>query len=57
MIKGSGEQNRCRFCDGRGYFQLLLGGTETCMKCGGAGFGTTPPKRKPCIDRVYIHLT
>ncbi|WP_188695737.1 YuiA family protein [Pullulanibacillus camelliae] len=27
----------CPYCDGRGYFQLLLGGSETCEHCLGTG--------------------
>ncbi|NPC94007.1 YuiA family protein [Bacillus sp. WMMC1349] len=27
----------CSFCLGKGYFQLLLGGTETCKNCKGTG--------------------
>ncbi|WP_197072880.1 YuiA family protein [Bacillus sp. B-jedd] len=25
------------YCGGNGYFQLLLGGSETCTCCGGSG--------------------
>lgn len=28
---------KCPYCDGKGYFQLLLGGSETCENCGGSG--------------------
>jgi hypothetical protein len=31
------EQNQCTYCSGKGYFQLLLGGSETCSCCGGSG--------------------
>ncbi|WP_158553388.1 YuiA family protein [Peribacillus saganii] len=27
----------CVYCSGKGYFQLLLGGSETCSCCGGSG--------------------
>ncbi|WP_409302483.1 YuiA family protein [Peribacillus sp. SCS-155] len=27
----------CAYCSGIGYFQLLLGGSETCTCCGGSG--------------------
>lgn len=27
----------CEYCAGRGYFQLLLGGSETCSCCSGTG--------------------
>ncbi|HJV17675.1 MAG TPA: YuiA family protein [Bacillales bacterium] len=27
----------CDFCSGVGYFQLLLGGSETCSCCCGSG--------------------
>ncbi|ADU31643.1 YuiA family protein [Evansella cellulosilytica] len=27
----------CPYCVGKGYFQLLLGGSETCMSCEGSG--------------------
>ena len=28
---------QCPYCYGKGYFQLLLGGSETCSCCGGSG--------------------
>ncbi|MCL7748912.1 MULTISPECIES: YuiA family protein [Halalkalibacter] len=28
---------QCPYCEGTGYFQLLLGGSETCNKCNGEG--------------------
>ncbi|MGN1400236.1 MAG: YuiA family protein [Bacillus sp. (in: firmicutes)] len=31
------EKGYCEYCFGKGYFQLLLGGTETCGSCGGKG--------------------
>ncbi|MEB3751283.1 hypothetical protein EP10_002124 [Geobacillus icigianus] len=27
----------CPYCDGHGYVQLLLGGSETCYCCQGTG--------------------
>lgn len=27
----------CDYCAGEGYFQLLLGGSETCSCCRGTG--------------------
>ncbi|MCY8972950.1 YuiA family protein [Bacillus atrophaeus] len=27
----------CSLCSGKGYIQLLLGGSETCPSCGGTG--------------------
>lgn len=27
----------CPYCNGKGYFQLLLGGSETCNCCSGSG--------------------
>ncbi|MFN7253344.1 MAG: YuiA family protein [Anaerobacillus sp.] len=29
--------NDCPYCAGKGYFQLLLGGSETCECCQGTG--------------------
>ncbi len=31
------ETKVCDYCAGVGYFQLLLGGSETCQSCGGTG--------------------
>ncbi|WP_371321673.1 YuiA family protein [Robertmurraya korlensis] len=31
------ETKECLYCSGKGYFQLLLGGSETCPSCGGTG--------------------
>ncbi|WP_185806946.1 YuiA family protein [Bacillus sp. HMF5848] len=28
---------RCPYCEGKGYFQLVLGGSETCSCCEGTG--------------------
>ncbi|WP_280769389.1 YuiA family protein [Salipaludibacillus daqingensis] len=27
----------CPYCTGKGYYQLLLGGSETCYHCQGSG--------------------
>jgi len=27
----------CAYCKGKGYIQLRLGGSETCLSCKGAG--------------------
>ncbi|WP_245947135.1 YuiA family protein [Bacillus taeanensis] len=27
----------CPYCEGKGYFQLILGGSETCANCEGTG--------------------
>ncbi|MDZ5713626.1 MULTISPECIES: YuiA family protein [Jeotgalibacillus] len=31
------KQTNCSYCAGKGYFQLRLGGSETCPNCGGEG--------------------
>ncbi|MBD1380838.1 YuiA family protein [Metabacillus arenae] len=31
------EKKECPYCSGKGYFQLLLGGSETCDNCHGTG--------------------
>ncbi|QOR66063.1 hypothetical protein IM538_20155 [Cytobacillus suaedae] len=31
------ERVECGYCSGKGYFQLVLGGSETCTSCGGSG--------------------
>ena len=35
--KKSGQPNQCPYCKGEGYFQLRLGGSETCTCCSGSG--------------------
>ncbi|WP_162200598.1 YuiA family protein [Mesobacillus campisalis] len=37
MSQYKGENKECPYCSGKGYFQLLLGGSETCSCCGGSG--------------------
>jgi DnaJ-class molecular chaperone len=31
------EYKECPYCSGKGYFQLILGGSETCDHCSGSG--------------------
>ena len=31
------DTKKCEYCLGTGYFQLLLGGSETCTCCEGSG--------------------
>ncbi|WP_160058264.1 YuiA family protein [Alkalicoccus saliphilus] len=31
------KSSSCAYCTGRGYHQLLLGGSETCSRCQGSG--------------------
>lgn len=31
------KQEKCPYCNGQGYFQLILGGSENCPNCQGAG--------------------
>jgi DnaJ-class molecular chaperone len=31
------KPTQCPYCNGKGYFQLLLGGSETCQSCEGSG--------------------
>ncbi|MBU8905384.1 YuiA family protein [Desertibacillus haloalkaliphilus] len=31
------KSGECPYCEGAGYFQLRLGGTETCDHCTGEG--------------------
>ncbi|WP_441294189.1 YuiA family protein [Bacillus sp. FJAT-27225] len=35
--KAKADSKKCDYCGGHGYFQLLLGGSETCSCCGGSG--------------------
>ncbi|WP_243387717.1 YuiA family protein [Bacillus kexueae] len=30
-------KTQCPYCNGKGYFQLVLGGSETCENCQGTG--------------------
>ncbi|MBA4549641.1 hypothetical protein H1R82_00455 [Thermoactinomyces intermedius] len=31
------SENTCHYCSGKGYLELLLGGTEECYACHGTG--------------------
>ncbi|MDQ0340967.1 DnaJ-class molecular chaperone [Caldalkalibacillus uzonensis] len=47
----------CEYCHGRGYFQLMLGGSETCVHCEGSGLAPAErlqakPERK--IDQIQL---
>jgi|GEM_PF-861756 len=33
MSKHIHQQEECPYCEGNGYVQLLLGGTENCRSC------------------------
>ncbi|QZT35496.1 YuiA family protein [Caldalkalibacillus thermarum TA2.A1] len=47
----------CEYCQGQGYFQLMLGGTETCIYCEGSGVAPTEPlHKKPERFIDFIHL-
>lgn len=37
MTVKSLDSKTCDYCSGKGYFQLVLGGSETCNCCGGTG--------------------
>ncbi|MDG5788884.1 YuiA family protein [Evansella sp. AB-P1] len=37
LNKKKTKANDCPYCTGKGYFQLLLGGSETCHSCSGTG--------------------
>ncbi|WP_462411125.1 YuiA family protein [Neobacillus sp. Marseille-QA0830] len=37
MAVKSVDTKPCDYCSGVGYFQLLLGGSETCSSCEGTG--------------------
>ena len=37
MDNKNDESQECPYCSGKGYFQLLLGGSETCFSCEGSG--------------------
>jgi DnaJ-class molecular chaperone len=37
MTVQSLDTKNCDYCSGTGYFQLLLGGSETCSSCEGTG--------------------
>lgn len=35
--KSDEKRKQCPYCKGDGYFQLRLGGSETCTCCSGSG--------------------
>lgn len=37
IFKKAKNVNKCPYCSGQGYFQLRLGGSETCSYCSGSG--------------------
>ncbi|MBT2736811.1 YuiA family protein [Neobacillus sp. C211] len=37
MTVKSLDSTTCDYCSGKGYFQLVLGGSETCTCCNGTG--------------------
>ncbi|MBX0316026.1 YuiA family protein [Planomicrobium chinense] len=37
VLKKAMPTNKCPYCAGQGYFQLRLGGSETCSRCSGSG--------------------
>ncbi|MBL5767521.1 YuiA family protein [Heyndrickxia sporothermodurans] len=37
MKIATAENKKCTYCSGKGYFQLILGGSETCPCCDGTG--------------------
>ena len=36
-VKTAESTKICDYCEGKGYFQLVLGGSETCPGCEGTG--------------------
>lgn len=34
-------EEKCVYCSGEGYFQLITGGSETCPSCKGSGKSRT----------------
>ncbi|WP_169577106.1 YuiA family protein [Salsuginibacillus kocurii] len=36
-LKRTPQEKKCPYCKGQGYFNLRLGGTETCPNCDGEG--------------------
>ncbi|MGC5328250.1 YuiA family protein [Brevibacillus sp. SYSU BS000544] len=37
MSRRHNQSETCPYCKGQGYFQLIVGGTEDCPNCDGAG--------------------
>jgi DnaJ-class molecular chaperone len=59
MMKAQQTQNHCTLCNGRGYIQLLLGGSETCVECHGESkwAGESAKKEKKVqIELVHLRL-
>lgn len=54
------KKGDCVYCHGKGYYQLLLGGTETCTNCEGKGRSNTVLKAKTkqyYLDLIHIKLS
>jgi len=45
----------CQVCDGNGYLQLLVGGSETCPNCLGSGI-EIGKKASITVKKVPIYL-
>ncbi|MBD1370904.1 YuiA family protein [Hazenella sp. IB182357] len=45
------QAGKCTYCNGEGYVQLLLGGSETCHACHGTG-----KKEKPISYKFTEYL-
>jgi DnaJ-class molecular chaperone len=57
MIKAQPSQSQCTYCNGNGYIQLLLGGSETCVECHGESkWSTGSAKREKKIQIELVHL-
>lgn len=31
------QNNQCPYCEGQGYYDIIVGGSETCPACEGKG--------------------
>lgn len=49
MNRRHNQPESCPYCKGQGYFQLIVGGTEVCPNCDGAG---TP--LQDCIQPIVV---
>jgi DnaJ-class molecular chaperone len=59
MMKAQQTENNCTLCTGKGYIQLLLGGTETCVECHGESqwLGqSAKTDKKVQIELVHLRL-
>lgn len=57
MIKVKESQLHCTYCNGNGYIQLQLGGSETCIECYGVNKWVNEPLNKDRKDRIeLVHL-